>query len=524
MDNLTKANKIIADIDVNKEILSTMPKNNEKNIIKKKKIIDEIEEQYNEYKDEIKNILSQRYEKEIKIQINPEINNLEQRLKIIDDAICLLNEEQTSYERMEIDKNIYKLEKYYKNNFESVNIQIAQCIKKFETVGISLTKEDFKYSTYVTEYMDTFFSEYKNQNVSSNILKTKFEEIYWKCPDIIIHIELNFRNIYLEKKSIIDKYFEKEKNEILKKWNKTPEEIKKTYLNLKQQKIEKENADKKILIDKFLNGKLNINNYTNDKFTKNIKIILPDIEIEKIYTNNEIMENINKFLNSLYEYRNYLEFKFVIDDVKAYYKNKEQYKKTCGEIRKKIEIEEKKLAKANKSFNRFSIFKSKKEKTINNSAQLIKDIKNLYKELDLNRFYEKVATKITENSTIQDVLNLAVKYYEYMISCMIKHQEDISQEEMEQKIKELKDFLNNPYNTIINNLSFLEKKDIALIIKDRYKLLNFVIEKDDLDINNLDSLISVIEDIQTNITLHNVGTNIKDIKQLLQIQKILNSK
>lgn len=524
MDNLTKASKIIADIDVNKEILATMPKNNEKNMTKKEKYINEVEDKYNEYKNEIKNILAQRYEEKVKIQINPEISNLEQRLKTIDDAICLLNEEQTSYERMGLDKNIYKLEKYYKDNFESVNTQIAQCLEKFETVGIKLTKEDFKYSVYVTEYMDTFFSEYEKQKISSDTLKTKFEEIYWKCPDIIIHIELNFRNIYLDKKTIIDRYFEKKKNEILKKWNKMPDEIRKTYLSLKQQKMEKECSDKKILIDKFLNGELNIKNYTDDNFKKNIKTILPDAEIEKIYTNDEIIENINKFLNSLYEYRNYLEFKFVIDDVKVYYNNKEQYKKAYGEIRKKIEAEEKKLEKNNKSFGRFFIFKFKKEQTINNSAQLIKNIENLYKELDLNIFFEKIAEKITDNSTIQDVLNLASKYYEYMISCMIKHQEDILQDEMEQEIEKLKNFLNNPYNTIINNISFLEEKDIALIIKDRYKLLNFVIEKDNLDTGNLDSLISIVEDIQTNISLYNVGMNIKDIERLLKIQKILNSK
>lgn len=107
---------------------------------------------------------------------------------------------------------------------------------------------------------------------------------------------------------------------------------------------------------------------------------------------------------------------------------------------------------------------------------------------------------------------------------MIKNQEDISQEEMDLKIEELKEFLNNPYNTIINNISFLEEKDIVLIIKDRYKLLDFMIEKDDLDINNLDSLISTIEDIQMNINLYKSGINIKDIEQMQKMKKIINSK
>ena len=71
---------------------------------------------------------------------------------------------------------------------------------------------------------------------------------------------------------------------------------------------------------------------------------------------------------------------------------------------------------------------------------------------------------------------------------------------------------------------YLEEKDIVLIIKDRYKLLNFTIEKEDLDIDNLDSLISIVEDIKMNINLHHANIEIKDIEQLQKIQKILNTK
>ena len=95
--------------------------------------------------------------------INPEINNLNARLKTIEDVLYLLNEEQTSYEKMGLDKNIYKLEKFYKENFDNINEQIAQSIEKFEKVGIKLNKEDFDYDNYVSEYMNTFFEEYKKQ-------------------------------------------------------------------------------------------------------------------------------------------------------------------------------------------------------------------------------------------------------------------------------------------------------------------------------------------------------------------------
>lgn len=524
MEGLNNIDKIISDIDISKEILSTMPKNNEKNIKKRAEYIEEEKNKYDIYKNEIIKILHKRYEEQLNIEKDPEINNLNIRLNTIENVLYILDEKQTSYEKMGLDKNIYKLEKFYKENFENVNEQIAQCIEKFSNVGINLTIDNFGYYSYVSEYMETFFSEYKKQNGDSDILKAKFEEIYWKCPEIIILIELNFRNIYIENKNSIDKFFEKKKNEILKKWNKTPDEIRKIYANLVQQKIEKEQIDKKIILENFLSGKLNVKNYTEEKFMKNAEKILSKDVLKNIKTDDEITANINKFLNSLYEYRNYMKYKFVIEDIKKYYKDKEKYKKSCSELKKKIETSEKELIKSNKSSKGFFIFKSKKEQNTNNSTKLIKEIEALYKELDLNTFYEKIATEINDNSTIQDVLGLAVEFYNYMISCMIKNEEDISQEEMDAQINELRQFIDNPYNTIINNISFLEEKDIVLIIKDRYKLLNFIIEKDDLDISNLDNLISTVEDIKTNINLYYAKLDINDIEQLLKIQKIVNAK
>ena len=145
MKGLTITDKIIADIDICKEILSTMPKNNEKNKKKRIEYIDEAKEKYISCKKEIIEILQKRYDEQLNIEINPEINNLNARLKTIEDVLYLLNEEQTSYEKMGLDKNIYKLEKFYKENFDNINEQIAQSIEKFEKVGIKLNKEDFGY-------------------------------------------------------------------------------------------------------------------------------------------------------------------------------------------------------------------------------------------------------------------------------------------------------------------------------------------------------------------------------------------
>ena len=64
--------------------------------------------------------------------------------------------------------------------------------------------KDFTYSKYANEYMVVFFQEMEKDNVNSERIKTEFEKIYWKCPDIIIHIRLNILYIYTENEKNID--------------------------------------------------------------------------------------------------------------------------------------------------------------------------------------------------------------------------------------------------------------------------------------------------------------------------------
>ena len=238
---MTKSKKIeefVGKITATKEVLSAMPKNNEKNKKKYIEKLDEIQKEYETYKNDIEEQLKKRYKNEVEQEPNKEIENLETRLATIESTLDLLSEEKTSYEKMGLDKTIYQLTKYYKENLERVNEQIKVALEKFSKIGIKITAEDFDYSQYTRNYMGTFFKELEKGNINSDKIKAKFEEIYWKCPDIMVHIELNFRNIYLKKQAIIDKYFEKEKNNLLKKWDKTPKEILNSYMDLKKLKRE----------------------------------------------------------------------------------------------------------------------------------------------------------------------------------------------------------------------------------------------------------------------------------------------
>ena len=61
-----------------------------------------------------------------------------------------------------------------------------------------------------------------------------------------------------------------------------------------------------------------------------------------------------------------------------------------------------------------------------------------------------------------------------------------------------------------------------MIIKDRYKLLNFNIDKDDLDEKKLNGLINILENIEVNYNLKILGLDIKKIGELIEIKQVLN--
>ena len=520
MPDSNKIKEILEKIEVEKEVLSTIPRNNAKNVDKYLEKVLQLKKEYEGYQEEIEKTFNKRYEKATDVQSTNEVKNLEIRLNTIENTLYLLSDAKTSYEKMELDKIIYKIGRYYKENLENINQQIDEAIKRFENMGIKLDLSDFDYSIYVEQYMKVFFEEKRKGNINSSKLKATFEEVYWKCPDLIIHIELDLRNIYFKKQAQIDKYFEKEKNELLRKWQKKPEQIMNSYLEIKMQKTEKLAQDKKLLLDKFLNGKLNIKDYVQEKVQANYSKILTPAKLEA--EQEEIEKGIFEFLNSLYEYKNYLYFKFIIDDIKKHYAQKENYKKIYEDTKKKIDADEKKLKKLNKKASKRGLFGKKKEiKQTAEQNQMILEIKKSYKELDLNKFYNKINTNLGENSSIYEALNLANSYYNYLTSCMIENNKTITQDKIDEQIESLDNFLKNPYNNIINNLTITEDKDVAMIIKDRYKLLSFNIEKEDFSAKSVDSMITTLENIATSISLKKIGLTVEGIEEILELKEVL---
>ena len=170
--------RILEKIETDREILSTMPKNNKKNIANYLNTLQILKKEYLEKQKEIYDEMNKRYKKIISIKKNPDLEKEQEEIKNMHIILDTIEMTKSSFEKMGLDKRIYKFRRFYKENLENINIEILECINKFNEVGITLTSDDFNYSIFVNEYMKAFFDNM--QNINSKIMKDKFEEIFHK--------------------------------------------------------------------------------------------------------------------------------------------------------------------------------------------------------------------------------------------------------------------------------------------------------------------------------------------------------
>lgn len=513
-------NKIFEKIVADKEILETMPKNNEKNIEKYKEKANEMQEEYLNLENEIFKEIDRRFKEKTEFQENNDIKKVRSEVYNYEEIMEILNEEKTSYQKTELNKETYYLSKYYKDNLENVNNKILTCINIFRNLGINVSEQDFTISEFANEYMKVFFEEMKNVDVNSETIKSKFEEIYWKCPDLITHIDINIKNIYIENVNIIDKFYKKRQDEILSKYKINKNSITEDYYVVKKELEKLELFNKENLINKFLSGELNLKDYTKEKIKSCYEIFINKELLEEAEKNpekmNEIDENMLKLMNNLYEYKKIIEYKFIIDEILNIYKEKDKYKLLYKSDLKQIKNNKERLRKLNK--NRFLGKKENKSVEINN---IINQLKENYKMWNRNLLYSKIANNLDESKSLYDILNLASNFYEFLVDCIIKHDNEIEQIKIDEKIYDLQKFVKFPHTIIIKNIHIEENKDIALIIKDRYKLLQFNIKKEDLSEDNINKLLNALEKIRINYALNKVGLNIEEINNICNFNKII---
>ncbi len=499
-----------------KEAMANMPKNNVKNKEKYKEYIDSLIEEANILNEKVNKEIKDRYQRIIDTSNNGPNIEVDPRIDKYKEYLELSNTYNTSYEKSGLDRIIDELIHYYQDDFSKVNEDIKKCLNIFKTVGINLTKDNFNYSIYVNKYMTLFIEEYKKDNLETENLKKCFEEVYWKCPDLITEIAFNISYLYYKNKKAFDKYYNEAKNKVIKELNINEKDVITNY--------------KKVLLDNYLDEKYNIKNILNKFLDKTYKIEdYEEAKIDNYYNsigdNNRNIDALNNLLTTLKEYKYYKEYAYIIEDVSNIYKEKTKYKDIFKNKLKEVTKNNNKIIGLTKKYlskekSKFFNNKDKLEKLLLDNETEIINIKASYDELELDKFNELIFT-LTDSYTIYDLLKIASSYYIYIKELIKKTNEGISNEEIEKKINELKEFVDGFDINIINYISINEERNIALIISDKYKLLGINIPSDNIE-NSLDPTIETIEKIILKNKMDKSALNYEDIEFVCNSNEIIN--
>ena len=418
------------DIAAKKTLLSTMPTKTKTNIKKYNEKIDLFSTNYNEYKKHVKTYLVVK-SKSFDIDIpKKNVEDLTDEIHRLEHIRFLLNPTNTFFEKMGFDNLLFDIKNYSDFNFEAMNEIINEFINKFELVGVNLSHDDFNYTYYVREYMLSFL-EIRNMNTKDyNSLSKSFEKIYWENPEIIEHVELSFRKLIKKYRKKFETYITNLQKETM--WKNNVASYKESTEKLKVAYAELERANKENISD-IINlakrGKIDITNFFKDNKVRELNyksLMIETLDFNDSEANERFHKGIEKLRTNIEEYQKLCKFIPVFTEFKTAYGNDivESGKNTSKGgtsnklkvIEAKINDRESRLEKINKKtiIQEFGFFK--RNKNISNkqhkvdSIVLAKELYNLYKVYDEERFKEKILTTVNNFVTIPELLHL---YYSY---------------------------------------------------------------------------------------------------------------
>lgn len=515
---------INSDVEVKKTLLSSLPTNTKTNIKKLNETIDEFLSKYEKYRDSVYKYIKAK-NKSIKIDSNKkDINKYINKINTLQEVRKVFNPYNTFYEKMGFDELVYRLSKYYVFNFDSVDKIINEFIDKFELVGIKLTERDFDYTYYVNKYMKVFLNVREKKENIENLNKT-FEEIYWANPDIISHIELNFRKLIRENTRKFEDYIKRIRRDYSKEHNiedyrSCIKELENAYEELYNANVE-EVGD---IATKALNNEFDITQYLpTNKFRQSAysSFISPDVDLENKDIMNKLCVTLTKLGANLKEYEAYLEIVPMLEDFKNKFKDQTPQKgannneiKTLNNVIKKQETE---LYKINKK-----VFRKDDNRALKiDSVSEAKKLYPLYKKYDEESIKAYITQVLNPNMTISEVLDLYYSFDYYKKETIQNVYNLTTYDDVIEKSNLFDEFAKDPTNIIARGLSIFEENNIPRIIANKYKLNNIQINEEDIVKDNISTLNNKIELIERINKIENSDLSVDKIWFLVKSNEIL---
>ena len=239
-----------------------------------------------------------------------------------------------------------------------------------------------------------------------------------------------------------------------------------------------------------------------------------------IEEDNNTYDNLLKLEETINLYAQYLNYSFIINDIKKLYNNISSFKGKYQAGLKEILKNENKLFALNKKIENKGIFKIKQDKIkelITTRNNLIEDIIKQYSVLDKIAIYETVEKFINNQTSYLDILKIVCFNFSYLVNLYKDNKEDITEEEIKNEIYNLISFVYGNTSDLLLNIFIQEEKNIPLIIRDRFRLINIRVLDEDLSVDNISDFINKINRI---IQYYDIKNNNIDINELEFILKV----
>ena len=526
------------DIDAKRTLIETLPTKTKTNQKRLNKEIELILEKYKEYITNTKNYL---IAKEKKLEINEpkdNIDKLKEKVTTIERLKFLLNPSNTYFEKMGFDALIYKISNFDTFNFSSLNDIINEFLDKFELVGISLRSSDFDYTCYVHEYMSSFLDVRYHVTKSYDKVSQIFEQIYFLNPELINHIELNFRKLIKSNEKKFNSYIVTLQKEVMSKENINNyavclEKLQSAYIELNMEDTESISE----IIDMTKEGTINVEQYFEDNKTRKSafdSLIPESVDITNPKEMGKICGALDKLRLNIEEYNSYIEFNEIFTCFRDEYKDlikttdtKVEYK-GLKDIIDTINKKENELEKINKKVfsGKPGLFEFKNDNDLKrlkrDSVFRAKELYELYKTYDIEYFKSRIMDILSETLSVSDVLNLYYSY-DYFKKLTIQKVYNLKDYESILKYSENFDlFAMNPTNIIIAGVPIFSDTNISKTIANKYRLNNIKVTEDDLSEENLSNLLNKILLILRVDKINNSKISIDELWFIAEVEKIIN--
>ena len=522
------------DIEAKKTLLSSMPINNKTNVKKYNEKIASIYENYEYYKSSVLKYLKAKSDS---FECSDEIRNTEELMKQFDEykhMKFILNPMNSFKEKMGLDNLLYDIHNYSNFTFDEINEIIKKLLETFRLAGVELKSGDFKYTFYVNEYMTEFFS----CNGDYSKLSETFEKIYWYNPNIIEHIELNFRKLIKKFRKNFDDYISREQHTLLSKNNfKNYDEFIVALKNKYEELVNSNEEDMYDIIEMAKKSEIEINNYFPDskfRITTFSNLTINEIDYSDSESMNKLLDTLRRLRTNVLEYGNYLKFIPLFNYFKEKYEKQETVESNNSalkNIENQINTKESKLESINgKIFNDhkggFALFKKDSGDSLKNlkieSLKIAKELYDLYYQQEKLEFENKIISLKNDSLLlISDVVRLYYSYNFFKKETFKSVFELGTYNEIVNLCEEFDEFASNPTNIIINGINTFEESDVAGVICNKYRLENINLEMADLDEDSLIALKNKIDFIFRINKIENSNLSVEKIWFIVQTGKIL---